>query len=137
VCDRLGVAQALEQARQILLVLERAKELAMDQSRRVAQKVLGVVVAHYPNLDKEVVGEGWPPGLPDEVYEGSEAEAAPFAERMVTNAADELGLFDDPAGGTGPGDGAGDAALRERGLLDSAAGGTSPRGGAEGTPAQE
>ena len=63
VCDRLGVAQAPEQARRILLVPERAKELAMDQSRRVAQKMVGVVLAHYPNLDKEVVGEGWPPAV--------------------------------------------------------------------------
>jgi hypothetical protein len=130
VCDRLGVAQGPEQARRLLLVPGRARELAMEQSGRVAQQMVGVILAHYPNLDKEVVGEGWPPGLADEDYGRFEAEAAPLAERMVTNAAGELGLLDDPAGG-----GSGDEPPQAHGLLIEGAGDTGADGGAEDPPA--
>jgi len=137
VCDRLGVALVPTQARRLLLVPGRARELAMVQSGRVAQQMVGVILAHYPNLDKEVVGEGWPPGLADEAYERFEAEAAPLAERMVANAVGELGLLDDPAGGASPGDGAGDASLLAHGLLIGAAEETRAGGRAEGPPVQE
>ena len=109
----------------------------MDQARRIAQKMAGVILAHYPNLDKEVVGEGWPLGLPDEAYEGFKAEATPLAKRMVTNTADELGLLDNPTSGAGPGDGARDAPLLQHGLLDSATDRAGPGDRAGDTPAQE
>ena len=99
VCDQLKVGAAATLAQRLLLLPQRMKDLVMEQARRITQKVMGIVLAHYPSFDGETVSAGWPLDLPDEECDAAEARATDFADKMTTLAAEELGIVEDAAGG--------------------------------------
>jgi hypothetical protein len=97
VCDKLEVGEETSAARRLLLIPRRVKDLVMEQARRITQKVMGIVFAHYPNFDGETVGAGWPLELPDADCDAAEARAADVADKLTTLAAEELGIEEAPA----------------------------------------
>jgi len=97
--DWLEVSEAATPARRLLLIPQRVKDVVMEQARRITQKVMGIVFAHYPSFDGEAVGAGWPLDLPDAACDAAEARAADLAEKMTTLAAEELGIIEAPEEG--------------------------------------
>ena len=99
-CGQLGVSPATTLAQRLLLIPPRVKDLAMEQVRRIARKMMGIVLAHYPSFDGETVSAGWPLDLLDEECDAAKARATDLAEKMTTLAAEELRIIEDAAGGS-------------------------------------
>jgi hypothetical protein len=92
VCDQLRVGEATTPVQRALLIPQRVTELTMARAQRITQRVLGIIVAHYPNLDRKAIREGWPEELSDEHCDVAEAKVARLSCRVTFDAAEELGL---------------------------------------------
>ena len=101
VCDVIGVDEDVDPVNRALLIPNTARENA----RSVVHKAVSVIVAHYPNLDAETVGQGWPRVDEvelDSIVDDAEIGARKLADNLFDLAVEELDVFpapnEDPAG---------------------------------------
>jgi DNA repair exonuclease SbcCD ATPase subunit len=97
VCNKLEVGEEESAARRLVLIPQRVRDLVMERARRITQKIMGIILAHYPTFDGETVSAGWPLDLPDADCDAAEARAADLADKLTTLAAEELGIVEAPA----------------------------------------
>jgi chromosome segregation ATPase len=95
-CDALSVGESLS-------VAERVANLplaAREQAKQVVQKAAAVVLAHFPTMEVEVVGQGWPkiddPAKLEEAIDAAEAKVGPLATGLFDLAVYELDAFPVP-----------------------------------------
>lgn len=94
VCNQLGVGVATAPVQRALLIPPRVTELTMARAQRIMQRVLGIIVAHYPNLDRRAIREGWPEELSDRRCDAAEAGVARLARRVTFDTTKDLGLVE-------------------------------------------
>jgi hypothetical protein len=92
VCDKLEVDEQASASYRLVLIPRRVRDLVMERARRIAQKIVGLILAHYPTFDGDIVSTGWPAEVPDEECDAAEARAADWADKLTTLAAAELGF---------------------------------------------
>jgi hypothetical protein len=96
VCNVLGVSEEVDPVNRALLIPNTARENA----RRVVHKAVSVVMAHYPTLDAEAVGGGWPKvdeAELDSIVDDAEISARGLADNLFDLAVDELEVFPAPS----------------------------------------
>ena len=92
---RLGLIDVVDERRSFVaamdLAVDRVRAVAIECARFGMQQALAVVRSHYPSLNFETMGRGFPDVYSEEELDGFEAEVTPAADSLLQ------GVVEDPA----------------------------------------